>query len=83
MDTVRIENKVKTAMFIIKNCSDDKRQLSAIIELIYECRIFKKACEDAIAIAENRDQVIEQGKIGNIVGPVVNQMQEPPKRDQS
>ena len=52
MNTVRIENKVKTAMFIIKNCSDEKRQLSAIIELIYECQVFKKACEDVIAIAE-------------------------------
>jgi hypothetical protein len=54
MNTVRIENKVKTAMFIIKNCSDDKRQLSAIIELIYECQVFKKACEDAITISEGK-----------------------------
>ena len=54
MDTVRIENKVKTAMFIIKNCSEPKRQLASIIELIYDCQVFKKACEDEIAIAEGK-----------------------------
>jgi hypothetical protein len=41
-------------MFVIKNCSDPKRQLSAIIELIYECQVFKKACEDEIAIGEGK-----------------------------
>jgi hypothetical protein len=54
MDTVRIENKVKTAMFMIKNCSEPKRQLASIIELIYDCQVFKKACEDEIAIAEEK-----------------------------
>ena len=55
MDTVRIENKVKTAMFMIKNCSDPKRQLAAIIQLIYDCKLFKEACEQEIAIAEGKD----------------------------
>ena len=54
MDTVRIENKVKTAMFMIKNCNDPKRQLAAIIQLIYDCQVFKKACEDEIEIADGK-----------------------------